>query len=321
MLTVIVGLGSALLFGFADFFGGLAAKRVSAIRVTALAAVTGLVALCIALPLLGGAWSWQAVVFGGLSGVAGAVAIVLLYACLAMGPMSILSPLTAVVSAIVPVIVGVSRGDRLTGLGYSALALALVAIVLVAFVREERAVRPSLKALLMAVGSGAAIGLFLILIDLTPDDSGLVPLIANRAVNATLMFISIGVLAVWAARRPVRVAGVELLNPTPGTGVGAGVAAKTRNGLRFKLQRAGWRAGWRAGLRFAIVCGVIDAVANAVLLWGLRIGDLSVMAVLSALYPAGTIILAALVLRERITLMQGLGLALALAAAGMLALA
>lgn len=307
MLTVIVGLGSALLFGFADFFGGLAAKRVSAIRVTALAAVTGLVALCIALPLLGGAWSWQAVVFGGLSGVAGAVAIVLLYACLAMGPMSILSPLTAVVSAIVPVIVGVSRGDRLTGLGYAALALALVAIVLVAFVREERAVRPSLKALLMAVGSGAAIGLFLILIDLTPDDSGLVPLIANRAVNATLMFIAIGVLAVWAARRGARVAGVVL--------PGGQAVATDAEGVGLLTQ------GWRAGLRFAIVCGVIDAVANAVLLWGLRIGDLSVMAVLSALYPAGTIILAALVLRERITLLQGLGLALALAAAGMLALA
>lgn len=307
MLTVIVGVGSALLFGFADFFGGLAAKRMSAIRVTALAAVTGLVVLCLALPLLGGAWSWQAVVFGGLSGVAGAVAIVLLYACLAMGPMSILSPLTAVVSAIVPVIVGVARGDRLTGLGYAALGVALVAIVLVAFVKEQRAVRPSLKALLMATGSGAAIGLFLILIDLTPDDSGLVPLVANRATNATLMFAVIGVLAVWSARRPVRVAGVVL----PG-----GQAASMDADSVGLLSR-----GWRAGLRFAIVCGVIDAVANAVLLWGLRIGDLSVMAVLSALYPAGTIILAALVLRERISPLQGVGLALALAAAGMLALA
>ena len=309
MLTVIVGVGSALLFGFADFFGGLAAKRMSAIRVTAIAAVTGLAALCVALPVLGGVWSWQAVLFGGLSGVAGAIAIVLLYACLAIGPMSILSPLTAVVSAIVPVIVGVARGDRLTGLGYAALGIALIAVVLVALVKEERAARPSVRALLMAVGSGTMIGLFLILIDLTPDDSGLVPLIANRAVNGTLMFVVIGVLAVWASRRGARVAGVVL----PGGQAVATDAATTPIGLLSP--------GWRAGLSLALVCGVIDAVANSLLLWGLRIGDLSVMAVLSALYPAGTIILAALVLRERITLVQGLGLVLALAAAGMLALA
>lgn len=308
MLTVIVGVGSALLFGFADFFGGLAAKRMSAIRVTAIAAVTGLLALCLVLPVLGGVWSWQAVVFGGLSGVAGAVAIVLLYACLAIGPMSILSPVTAVVSAIVPVIVGVARGDRLTSLGYVALGIALVAVVLVGLVKEERAVRPSAKALLMAVGSGSMIGLFLILIDLTPDDSGLVPLIANRAVNGTLMFLAIGVLALWVARRSTRVAGVVL--------PGGQAVATDAGGTVGLLSR-----GWRAGLSFALVCGVIDAVANSILLWGLRIGDLSVMAVLSALYPAGTIILAALVLRERITILQGLGLVLALAAAGMLALA
>jgi hypothetical protein len=62
-------------------------------------------------------------------------------------------------------------------------------------------VRPSLKALSMAVGSGTMIGTFLILIDLTPDDSGLVPLIANRAVNAAIMLLVIGVVAVLARRR------------------------------------------------------------------------------------------------------------------------
>ncbi|HRN29911.1 MAG TPA: EamA/RhaT family transporter, partial [Terrimesophilobacter sp.] len=290
MLTVIVGVGSALLFGFADFFGGLAAKRMSAIRVTAIAAATGLVALCVALPVLGGVWSWQAVVFGGLSGVAGAIAIVLLYACLAIGPMSILSPVTAVVSAIVPVIVGVARGDRLTGLGYVALGIALVAVVLVGLVKEERAVRPSAKALLMAVGSGSMIGLFLILIDLTPDDSGLVPLIANRAVNGALMFLVIGVLALWAVRRSARVGGVVL----PGgqaVATDAGGRAQPSSSTRqlsavpdAQDGRRRWRRSedqkwsspqaparsWRAGLAFALVCGVIDAVANSILLWGLR---------------------------------------------------
>ena len=78
--------------------------------------------------------------------------------------------------------------------------------------------------------------------------------------------------------------------------------------------------GWRAGLWLAVGCGIIDAVANVGLLLGLRLGELSVMSVLTAMYPAGTIILAAIVLKERIAPVQYLGLALAIAAAAMLAL-
>ena len=293
MLTVIIGVSAALIYGSADFLGGIAAKRISPIRVTAIGAISGLVILFAAEPIIGGRWSWEAVLYGGISGVTGAIAITLLYACLAIGPMSILSPLTALVSAFVPLMAGVIRGERLPVLGYIAIGIALVAVVLVGFVKEKGAVRPSLKALLMAVGSGAMIGAFLILIDLTPDDSGLVPLIANRAVNGTIMFAVVGILALVALRRP------------PGTTALLGML----------------RPGWRAGFWLAVICGTIDATANALLLFGLRIGELSVISVLTALYPAGTIILAAVVLRERIAPVQVVGLVLALIAAGMLALA
>jgi drug/metabolite transporter (DMT)-like permease len=294
MLTVLVGLVAALTYGSADFLGGIASKRISPIRVTAIGAASGLVILFAATPLLGGRWSWEAVLYGGISGITGAVAITLLYACLAIGPMSILSPLTALVSAFVPLMAGVFRGERLPVLGYVAIGIALVAVVLVGFVKEEGAVRPSLKALLMAIGSGAMIGAFLILIDLTPDDSGLVPLIANRAVNGVIMFAAVGVIALVAIRRS--------RSETP-----ASIGMLSR--------------GWRAGFWLAVVCGMIDASANALLLLGLRIGELTVMSVLTALYPAGTIILAAVVLRERIAPVQVVGLVLALVAAGMLALA
>jgi drug/metabolite transporter (DMT)-like permease len=205
----------------------------------------------------------------------------LLYACLAIGPMSILSPVTAVVSAIVPLSVGVALGDSLGPLDAVALGLALVAVVLVGFVPEKGAVRPSVAGLAMAVGSGAAIGAFLVIISLTPDDSGLVPLVMNRSVNTVIM---LGVVAFVALRR--------------------GKDAR----------------GWRAGVPFALACGVVDAVANVGLLLGLRLGELSIMSVLTALYPAGTIILAALVLRERIAPVQYVGLALAITAAALLAL-
>lgn len=286
MLTVVIGLSSALVFGSADFLGGLAAKRMSAVLVTAIVALSGLGVLLIGLPIVGGTWSVDAVLLGAASGVTGAMAIGLLYACLAIGPMSILSPLTAVVSAIVPLTVGLISGDRLGPIGYVALALAFLAIIMVGFVPEKGAVRPTLKAVLMAIGSGAAIGAFLILIDAAPDDSGLIPLVMNRAVNAAIMFSIVAIMVIAARRR--------------------------RSGAVHGM--------WRNGLRLAIACGVIDAIANVGLLFGLRTGDLSVMAVLTALYPAGTIILAAIVLRERIAPVQYAGLVLAVTAGAMLAL-
>lgn len=296
MLTVLVGLSSALVFGSADFLGGIAAKRLSPIRVTAIGAVSGLIMLLAAEAFIGGRWSWEAVFYGGLSGVTGALAITLLYGCLAIGPMSILSPLTALVSAFIPLMAGVIRGERLPLFGYIAIGIALVAVVLVGFVKEKGAVRPSLKALLMATGSGTMIGIFLILIDMTPDDAGLVPLIANRAVNGLVIFAVVGVIA-FTMRHKVDAA----------NGPSAPIGMLSR--------------GWKAGFWFAVAAGVVDATANSLLLIGLRLGDLSVMAVLAALYPAGTIILAAIVLRERIAPVQAVGLALALVAAAMLALA
>ena len=226
--------------------------------------------------------------------------------------MSILSPLTAVVSAIVPMTWGLAQGAELRPIGYWALGIALVAVVLVGFVPEKGAVRPSLRGLLMAVASGTLIGAFLIIIDQTPDDSGLVPLVVNRLVNATTMFAAVGVVALLALRRR---AGVPAEVGTSSSLVEAPPSLRG-GGLETSL-----RATWLPGLSFAIACGVVDAVANTLLLLGLRLGELTVMSVLTAMYPAGTIILAAIVLRERIAPVQIVGLVLALAAAGMLALA
>ena len=306
MLTAVLGLTGALIFGSADFLGGLAAKRMSSLLVTAVAAASGLAALLLTLPFVAGVWSPSAVLWGALSGVSGAIAISLLYACLAIGPMSILSPLTAVVSAVVPMTVGLAGGDRLAPIGYWALGLALVAVVLVGFVPERGAVRPSLLGVLMALGSGTMIGAFMVMIDLTPDDSGLVPLVMNRAVNAAIMFSVVGLLALVALRRR------RVL-------VGAGPVTSASTPATDAAPRE--RSTLAIGLRLAVACGVIDVVANVLLLIGMRAGDLSVMSVLTAMYPAGTILLAAVVLRERIAPVQWLGLALALAAAGMLALA
>ncbi|BDZ64000.1 EamA family transporter [Agromyces mangrovi Wang et al. 2018] len=340
MLTVVVGLAGALVYGAADFLGGLAARRVSALLATAVAAGSGLVALLVAYPFVGGAWGRDDVLLGALSGITGALALTLLYACLAIGPMSILSPLTAVVSAIVPMAWGLAAGETLSPIGTWALGIALVAVVLVGFVPEQGAVRPSLRGILMAIGAGASIGAFLIIIDGTSDESGLVPLVMNRIVSVLVMttvVVSLVLVARGRSRRWSRRAAdaasarapedepiaSEALHATGAAGVAVHAERPDRepgddDAPRGFVLRTPAMA---AGIRFAIACGVVDVAANVLLLIGLRIGDLTVVSVLTAMYPAGTILLAALVLRERIAPVQWVGLVLALAAAGMLAAA
>lgn len=280
----MIGLASALTYGVADFFGGLAAKRTASVVVTAFAALVGLAVLLPAAVLVPARPSFEAFLWGGLSGTTGAAAIFLLYAALAIGPMSILSPLTAVLSALVPMTWGLVGGERLPWWGYVALGGVLVAIVLVGFVPEKGAVRPRLRGILYAVGSGLLIGCFFILVDQAPADSGLYPIVANRMVAGSILIVVLGVLLVIARRRGV---------PS------------------FPGVRGAW------GL--IVACGIADAAANVLILTGLRMGDLTVMSVLAALYPGGTIALAAFLLRERIAPVQWAGLALALAAAAVLA--
>jgi drug/metabolite transporter (DMT)-like permease len=318
MLSAALALLGALVYGSADFLGGLAARRLRSIVVTAAAAASGLVSLLIVQPLIGGAWRAVDLAWGVFGGVISVVAIALLYACLAIGPMSILSPLTAVVSAIAPMLWGLLvKGDILAPIGYAGLALALVAVVLVGFIPGERIVRPSTRGLVMALGAGLAIGAFLIVVDQTSDDSGLAPLVASRATSGVITVAVVGVLALAAVRRglPARsvlaVAGPPL-GATPSGHADLEHATTGAVALAPPLAQAWW---------LAAVCGIADAAANALMLLALREGDLAVVSALTALYPAGTILLAAVVLRERVAVVQWIGLALALTAGGLLALA
>lgn len=287
MLVVVIGLATALVYGASDFLGGVAAKRIGPLLVTGASALVSTILVSAAAMLLGGVWSAGALRFGVYAGIAAAIALGLLYACLAIGPMSILSPIAAVVGAVVPVVIGLAQGDALGTLGFVALGLGLVAVVLVGIVPQAEAVRPSVRGVLMAIGAGIGLGASLVFLDAAPEDSGLLPLIANRGTSALLVAIVI----------------------VTGAVLGRGV-------LRNRPERR----VLTLGLALAAACGVLDAAANAFLLWGVRLGELSVMGVLVALYPAGTILLARLVLRERIAPVQYVGLALAIVASALLAL-
>jgi drug/metabolite transporter (DMT)-like permease len=317
VLAAILGLLGAGIYGSADFLGGLAAKRLRSIVVTAVSAAAGEVLLIVGYPILGGTWSTADLGWSVLAGLFGASAVGLLYACLAIGPMSILSPLTAVVSAITPMLWGLLvNGEELGALGYVGLGVALVAVVLVGFIPGQHVVRPSLRAILMAVGSGLAIGGFLISIDQTADDSGITPLIISRGTSTlitsivAIAILVIGVRRGLTARQAVSAGGAQL-GATP-TGHADLEHARPHVARGATATASAW---W-----LAIACGLTDTVANSLMLVALRLGDLAVVSVLTAMYPAGTIVLAAIVLKERIAPVQWLGLALALVAAGMLAL-
>lgn len=281
MLTAVLGLSTAVFFGGADFLGGFAAQRIRPIRAGALSSLAGLIVIAAISPLFGGTWSLAVLGWGALAGLIACVAVSLIYASLAIGPMSLLAPLMSVVSAVTPMTVGLLRGERLSGLGTLGLAAGLVAIGLVGFVPQRLAgTRPSGRGILFAVGAGLAIGAGLVVLDQAPHDSGMLPLLVGRVVTCLVLF---------------------------GT-----IVAMTYRGARG--------GGWIPGLRFALLGGVLAAIADGLMLTGLRVGDLSVMAVLVALNSAATAVLAAIVLRERITPVQSIGLGFALLAAALLAL-
>ncbi|RPE85325.1 hypothetical protein EDF28_1271 [Curtobacterium sp. PhB137] len=78
MLTVLFGLTGAVVYGFADFLGGLASRRIRPVAVTAVAAAIGILPLLIGLAVLGGTPSWAGTLWGAVAGLSGAVGVLLL---------------------------------------------------------------------------------------------------------------------------------------------------------------------------------------------------------------------------------------------------
>lgn len=305
MLSVILGLSGAVVYGVSDFFGGLGARHLGALRLTWLSVVAGLLSTVIAFQLSSGDWAGitpETLLWGGLSGVSGSLGIMFLYASLAIGPMSIVSPLGAVVAATIPVLWEVAIGKLLSPLGYVAIVIALIAVFMVGFVKAEGAIRVRPQGIVFAVLAGVGIGGYLICMSRTAGDSGISPFVANRVVAFSVLTLVVCVAWLISQARTrgwFRSAGAASVDLLAGDKI-------TTN--------------WRRGLIFALVCGVLDTLGNVLILSGFRLGTLSVVGVLSALYPAGTIVLAALVLKEKIGRVQLAGMILALAAAALLSL-
>ena len=130
-MTSIFALHAAAIYGAADFLGGTVAKRATTLAAVVATQGAGLLLLLIGTPLMLGATVTRSDVgFGALAGLTGSVGVGLLYRGLAMGPMSVVAPVTAVCAVVIPLIAGLLFGEQLTPAAALGVALAIAAVVL-----------------------------------------------------------------------------------------------------------------------------------------------------------------------------------------------
>jgi drug/metabolite transporter (DMT)-like permease len=280
-VSVVLALVAALTYGVSDFVGGLATRRERALSVLLVSYPVGTACMLALLPAFGGQPDVASLGWATAAGLAGAGGVALLYVGLATGPMGVVAPLTAVASAVVPVMVGIGLGERPPPLAYLGAVLAVAAVALVSRAPggghgDDRShARVTVRAIELALLAGVGFGLYFVLLARTAPESGLWPLVASRLAAA----VAIGAAALVVSSRP---------RPARGS-----------------------------VLRLALVAGTLDALANLAYLLAVRQGLLALVAVLVALYPAATVGLATVVLGERTGRAQRLGL---LVAAGSVAL-
>jgi drug/metabolite transporter (DMT)-like permease len=276
-MAYLLALASALLYGAADFTGGLATRRAATIPVVISSQFSGMVLLALLLPILpGSSPSRTDLLWGVAAGLTGGGGVALLYRALAIGRMAVVAPTTAVCAVVIPVVAAMLLGERPGGLAVLGIAVGIGSIVLVSQQAEATSgtAQSGASGLPPGVGialvSGVLIGFFFLSLAQTAPSAGMWPILAARITSVTL----------FAAAALVR--GIPL-------------------------------APARPALWLALAGGMVDMLANAAYLLAARGGQLSLVVTLSSLYPASTVLLARVLLGERLNARQlgGVGCALA----------
>jgi drug/metabolite transporter (DMT)-like permease len=275
--ALLASLASAAFYGAADFLGGLASRRTNTTAIVVVSQFAGLVALVLMLPFLpDSSATSQDWLLGAAAGVAGGVGVALLYRALALGSMAIVAPITAVCAVIVPVAAAIALGER-PGLGAMAgIALALVAIALVSQQQSE-----------------------------TEADGPSTTARESVARIAIASGVAIGLFFLILAQT------------SAGAGMWPLVAARSVSFVLFAMIALFARQPLRMPRDVAAIAvggGILDMLANLFYLLATRHGPLSMVATLSSLYPASTVLLARTVLGERLSWIQTAGVCCALVA-------
>lgn len=194
ILSISYGLGAAVTWGGGDFSGGLATKKGNVLVVILYSQVIG---FCLLLGLQWGLatdWpQWHHCAWGALAGLCGAAGLVALYKGLAGGRMGIVAPLSAVVTALVPLVFAFFTEGPASGSQMIGFAGALVAVWFLSATPGSGAVQKTEWGLSILAGCG--FGLFFICIDRVSGDAILWPLVAARMASVSTM------LAILLVRR------------------------------------------------------------------------------------------------------------------------
>jgi uncharacterized membrane protein len=326
MTLIIFSLGSAVVYGAADFFGGAASRRASARSVLLVSLPIGLVVLIAAALFTGNSLSSHDAVWGLIAGLAGGTGLIVFYGALARGPMSVVAPVAALVSALLPVGAGLLRGERPGPSVLIGVAICLTAICLVSLeepARSGQMAQPapsrSARGPVLAALSGMCFGVFFILLREAGRDGGLWALVASRAAGFAVV-IAVGLVG-WAtarwsgaslSKRPPASASAAPPAPAPPPVRSAPVRSVAVRSVAVRPALARLIPADRAALLIAILAGALDSLANVLYLFATRAGMLSLAAVLTSLYPAITVLLARAIYSERLRMVQRLGVVLAL---------
>ena len=269
-MAVFLSIVTALLYGSGDFLGGLASRRNSQIQVLTTISLVGVAPLWVLAPLVAETVTLNDLFLGAAAGLAGVAGLGLLYRGLSRGPMSVFAPLTAIVSAVFPVVWGWASGDQQIFRTWVGIFLGLVGIFALAFPEHRDDSRLSRAVVYEAIMAGIGFGLFFALLSETATESTPWPIVAGRTSAAGLL-------------------------------IGGAIISKSAI-----LPTGNWAP--------LLGCAICDTGANVAFLFALRYGQLGPVAVLASLYPAATVLLARLILRERLTTNRVIGLILALGA-------
>jgi drug/metabolite transporter (DMT)-like permease len=280
-MAIVLGLAAALTYGAGDFVGGLVSRRAPLLSVVYLSQIAGSLLLVASVPLLVDSGpEGGALAWGGASGVAGATGVLFLYRGLATGRMSVVAPITSLEAAVVPVLWGLGTGERPPLVALCGVVVALVAVLLVAGFEPSAGVTEGRSRLAPGVREALAAGVAFGLFFILLDGAGDDTGLWPLVAGRTASFAVLSALVLLRRERIVA---------TPGT-------------------------------RVPIVgAGLLDVAANLLYLLSTREGLLSIVAVLTSLYPASTILLARIVLGERMGRAQLAGLALAAVGVAMMA--
>ena len=325
-MLMAFALAAAALYGSADFLGGVASRRARALSVVVISAPAGVLAMLAAALLAGSPFQASGIGWAVAAGAVGGAGLIIYYAGLAAGPMSVVAPVAALVSTVLPVGVAVAMGERANAAVYAGAVLCLVAIALVSteempqvsLARLARTARWASRRVLGLRAAPAAAGAA------HPTDPAYLARPAQpdggtgrgperrRAAVRGLGYGAVSGLSFGMFFLLIRNAGTtSVLWPVfearvAGTVIILGAAAW------LGTKPAGPGAG-RWVLPTAAAAGVLDATANACYLLAARAGLFGMAVVIISLYPGITVLLARVTLGERMRVVQRVGLVLAAA--------